>query len=161
MSQAGHYVPLAWESKMQRVERKTLLEPQSGLLIHKLTPFLQSPQLGPSFASLNRLWVQQSSNNDGAEKYLENFSPEQMERPSFHIFRQLRGWGQLKPGCGFQTEMLRDLTSDSTFLLTTILTNVIEDFKSLKGWPLLPLKQKGIHFLLLLMETSITQSLWP
>ena len=42
-----------------------------------------------------------------------------MERPSFHIFRQLLGWGQVwlkRSG----------ILLDNTLLLTTILTNVIE-----------------------------------
>ena len=141
MSQAGHYVPLAWESKDAESREgrpswnlRVICSPTSWPLS------LQSPQLAPSFASLNRLLLQQSSNNDGAEKYLATSHLSKWKDP-VSTFSGSSVDGDSLARCGFQTEMLRDLTWQYISANNSHKCN--RGFKSLKGWPLLPLKQKG------------------
>lgn len=136
MSQASHYVPLAWGSRDAESREGRHSWNLKVICLSTSWPLsLQSPQLAPSFASLNRLLLQQSSNNDVLRNtwQLLTWANGKTQFPHF----QAAPW----MGTGV-AETLRNLT----WQYTSANNNSHKrdrDFKLLRSWPLLPLKQRG------------------
>ena len=114
---------------------KTRLEPQGGLIVHKLTPSPPRPPTGSiTLFSLHRTLLQQNSNDNSAKKHL---ATSYMSKGKAHlphsqaVPRMEKAW----PGTAFRRSCPGVLL-DRTRLLTPSLVNAIEIFKSLRGWTL-------------------------